>query len=278
MLEDSFLLVDQFLNLFELNRDFSKNYQILTRRVARHFFVFFSKKTRKEKKIEYFGVAKKNSKKMNLEKQKQRFQQIFVENSAKFGKEVWEEDPNFLFFVEIPASKSVAENSKPIFEKIQSAGELRNGFFVSPWNLHLTLALPGRLGVHFQGNEVPFMEVALAEICEKFSQFRVELGDLNCFPNAIFREILDPSGNLYELHESIADKIPFSQHPNFQRENFVPHLSFFYGGRGSNFDFSKFDRECKPEKMLVDRVVFGRARDENGKYRREILAEFELKK
>ncbi len=214
---------------------------------------------------------------MNYQKQIERFQQIFEQNKAKFNSKSWEEDPNFLYFIEIPLSEKLTNQTGEILKKIQKAGEFQNGFFVSPWNLHITLALPGRLGVHFQGNEESFMKSSLQKIAEQTPKFEIELANLNCFPDVIFREILDSSGKLYQLHEDINKKIPFSQHPDYQMENFIPHVSFFYGGENAENIFeNNFDRKLSSDTMTVDKIVFGRARNEDGKFAKEILQEFKL--
>ncbi|MDH3324771.1 MAG: 2'-5' RNA ligase family protein [Candidatus Peregrinibacteria bacterium] len=214
---------------------------------------------------------------MNYQKQIERFQKLFEENFSMFGTKVWEEDPNFLYFIYIPLPEVFYEDAGNVMKKIQSAGELKDAFWVSPWNLHITLALPGRLGQHFQGNEVPFMERVLGEICAEMPKFSIQLANLNCFPNCVYREVLDESGNLYELHNKITEKIPFSQHPEYEGENFVPHMSFFYGGKDSENIFTEdFDRELPLIEIPVNKILFGKARDKEGKYQREILKEFLL--
>ncbi|MCF7905697.1 2'-5' RNA ligase family protein [Candidatus Gracilibacteria bacterium] len=164
-----------------------------------------------------------------------------------------------------------------ISEQLKCLSPKAHKFWISPQKMHITLALPGRKGEHFQANGVAFMKKQIEEAIQNISVFKVELGNLNCFPDVIFREVLDPTGMLQALHNDICKRIPFTQKPEYQFDNFIPHLSFAMGEGDKNiFAHKDFSRELPITPMKIERIFLGKAKNEEGEYESRILHEFIL--
>jgi 2'-5' RNA ligase len=211
---------------------------------------------------------------MLLKTQKQKFQKNWNKYKKIFGSNIWDERPNFLYLVEIPVPKNIKKELKieqNALKKIAPTATIVE-------HLHITIALPGRLGTHFQKNDIPFMKKILLEIISDYSAFPLILGDLNCFSTVIFREVYDKNEYLYRLHEEICKAIPFSQHPEFQFKNFLPHLSLLYSSNKiDNFLLNdNFKRKRIPLEFLVDKIQFGKAQNDHEQYERKIIAEYNL--
>lgn len=213
---------------------------------------------------------------MNLEVQKKRFQKNWNQSHKVFGTKRWETDPDFLFFIDIPVDLSMWRSLEDIQGSLQSLASSPG--IVLPKEFHITLALPGRQGIHFQGNDVKFMEKELQTLLEPLSSFEILLEDLNCFSNVIFREVYDPSGQLYSLHQEICKRIPFSQRPEFQMEHFIPHLSLLYANNAGTEMLlqPEFSRTLPSERLSVERICLGRAKNSADRYQREVIKMFDL--
>lgn len=213
---------------------------------------------------------------MNSEEQKKQFQKNWKKNHKKFGSTSWESDPDFNFFIDIPVKQSAWNELEDIQGSLQSLAGTSHVVF--PKDFHITLALPGRQGIHFQGNDVKFMEKELKSILEPISSFDIELGDLNCFPNVLFREVYDPSGQLHLIHREICKRIPFSQKPEYQMENYIPHLSLLYANKTGTEILShpQFSLTLSDKNLSVDQICLGKARNSADHYQREVIMMFDL--
>ena len=76
------------------------------------------------------------------------------ENSNKYGAIEWEKDPDFLYYIQANIPLDIGMQLIEIREKFMQDNQIRGGERVDVSNLHVTLALPGRLGTHFQKNDV----------------------------------------------------------------------------------------------------------------------------
>ncbi|MCF7917707.1 2'-5' RNA ligase family protein [Candidatus Gracilibacteria bacterium] len=214
---------------------------------------------------------------MNLEKQKEKLEKNWKKFAPKFGSKNWQEDPNFLYFIEIPLPTELWTDMEKLSYTLEKQSRL-TGLWFPPQKMHITLALPARKGSHFQANELRFMEKTLKDIFQKIHVFEVILGNLNCFADVLFREVWDETETLYKLHHEICSCIPFAQDPAYKLENYLPHISLFLGKGDCDFlQNENFIREIKPLKMKIEKIFLGRARNEEGKYERRILKEFVLK-
>lgn len=216
---------------------------------------------------------------MDLIDQKKRFDKNWQKFSPLFGTKAWEENPNFLYFVEIPLPTSLWTEMEQLTNLLKKQNPGAKGLWFRAQRMHITIALPGRLGEHFQGNDINFMTKKLQEISQKTAPFTVSLGNINCFADVLFREVYDLDNSLQSLHEEICKKIPFSQNPAYQFDNFIPHISLFLGqGTQTLFSHNDFSRELDSSPLTIDRLFFGRARNDEGKYEKTILQEFPLQK
>jgi 2'-5' RNA ligase len=213
---------------------------------------------------------------MNIEEQQKRWEENWKQNAPLFGTKQWVPDPNFLFFIEIPLPSSMRTEMEQVLEKLKFRESFSQGHWIAPQRMHITLALPGRMGVHFQQNEVSFMEKAIEKILKDAKPFEVTLGNVNCFPDSLFREVFDESGELQRLHDEICKAIPFSQTPEYRFENYKPHVSLFYGAHHADLLNESFDRMLEPATIKVEKVFFGKAKNEHGEYEKHILREFSL--
>ena len=175
----------------------------------------------------FFSVLIDSLLDMHKTQQKQKFEKNWRQNQKKFGSQDWSQHPDFLFLVEIPLPEKVTNVLRKDQENLLKG--LKFGQKIDTF--HITLALPGRLGTHFQKNDIPFMKKKLLEIVSDYSSFQLQISNINCFPTVIFREVYDETQTLQKLHEEICSAIPFSQNPEYQFEHFLPHVSLVYGGK-----------------------------------------------
>lgn len=215
---------------------------------------------------------------MNLAVQKNRFQLNWETFSPHFPIAQWEKNNDFLYFVEIKLEATAKKSMQSVIDTIKTDNP-DSSHWVEPNNMSITIALPGRLGVHFQGNDVNNMKKQLSDIFARFNQFEIVLGRLNCFSNVLFREVYDASGHLPLMHYQICQAIPFAQAPEFSFENFLPHVSLFYAEKGAQDMITEdFDRELPDETMTVKKIIFGQAWDEETEiFKKETIQEFKLK-
>ncbi len=211
---------------------------------------------------------------MNLQQQKFRFEKNWKNFSTKLGTKKWTKEPNFCYFVEIPIPLNIQTEIREISNTIQDLAPTDE--WITPADYHITIALPGRDGTHFKGNDVSFMKTEIEKILNDINPFEIQFGNLNCFSTVLYREVFDPTGQIYALHEKIGNIIPFSQTPAYQFDNFVPHISMLYANnnQSSLFKNPNFTRELSLETMLVKKIILGQAKDATGDYKRKVLKEF----
>lgn len=214
---------------------------------------------------------------MELAQQQDRFQKNWEQNKSQFGKTKWDPAPDFLFFIEIPLPTQLVSEMETLSFDFQKNAEDPKGLWIPSKKMHITLALPGRMGYHFQGNDANVMHRELKKITAKVEPFSVQLENINCFPNAIFREVIDKTGALFELHKKICKAIPFAQSPEYQLENFLPHITLYYGDKNQKIiQNPDFERTLPPTTMQVERIFFGKAINKNDEYEKHILHEYAL--
>lgn len=215
---------------------------------------------------------------MDTQTQKNRFLIHWEVHSGRFGMQKWNDRPDFLFFVEIPISPNLISEMEMITEQLRKIAPMNDGLWVNPKKMHITIALPGRQGLHFQGNDRAVMERKLEAIISKYNSFEVTLGNINCFANGLFREVYDPSNNLYALHRDVSSAIPFSQDPQYQFDNFLPHMALYYGsGNAKMFQHPEFKRIFSETPMIVEKIFFGQIKSPKDEFEKQILKEFTLK-
>lgn len=205
----------------------------------------------------------------------QKFNQNWQQHAATFGQEPWQESADFLYYIETPIPIDIAKIMAERREDFMQQYGLKAQHLIAPEALHVTLALPGRLGTHFQQNDVAYMKKTLEDLAAKQPKIKIEIQNFNVFPNVLFAEVLDPSGSLQALHENICQQIPFSQQPEYQYENYLPHVSLLYGAQPQ--DLSHADRKQTSLECDIDTLILGKIREHPEKNTdREVLATYFL--
>ncbi len=211
-----------------------------------------------------------------IETQKQKFVENWNKNHALFGQKTWDKDIDFIYYIEFPlpmeVSEKLLEEAQNFFAKI----ELEKSFLLAPTELHLTITLPGRLGTHFQKNDISFMKKTLENITKDMRKIPLEIKALNVFPEVVFAEIYDPTDRLQQLHETLCNEIPFSQHPEFRYQNYLPHISLAYGGQTQKTIPKNMPREINSINLNLDNIHFGRVKWQDGQLEKPLIAEYKL--
>lgn len=219
----------------------------------------------------------------SIEEQKERYNKQWGEFSQVFEKNLGLEDPVPIYCIGVHLHQSVFDEMNDLSDKLKSLHsqkDSRKDLWLAPEEMHITLELPGRIGKHFQVDEIPFIKETLHKITSSTPKFKVQLGNLNCFPSVIIREIYDEKNGIYELHNQIAKALPFSEHPEYRYENFIPHMSICYfreGGHNSIIQHPTFQRELNLTDMPIEKIYFLKATDFNHTYKQEMIEEFYLK-
>ena len=217
-----------------------------------------------------------------LEEQKIRYQKQWNKFSKDFESNLCVDDQEAIYVFGIHLHPSLHDEMKELSDHLRS---LHNPIdpakdqWLEPPQLHITLELPGRIGKHFQEDEIPWIKETIRKITQSTPKFTIQLGNINCFPSVLIREVYDENNNIYELHNKIAKTIPFSEHPEYRFEKFIPHMSIVYlggGGHNSIIQHPEFDRSLKFSSMPVEKLYFLKASDTGCKYKEEMIEEFYL--
>jgi len=121
------------------------------------------------------------------------------------------------------------------------------------------------------------MKKTLAAITAQTPSFELTVERLNVFPHTLWAEIGDPSGRLQQLHETLCNEIPFSQHPEFRYQNYLPHVSLCYGAQTVTPLGLDVDRDFEPLVFTLDTLQLGRAQWQGHDLHKELSAEYHLK-
>ena len=123
-----------------------------------------------------------------------KFDRNWDKNKALFGQEIWEQEADFCYFIETPLPLETAQKLFEAGQKIKTDLSLDSGQWLSTKNLHLTITLPGRLGTHFQKNDIAFMKKTLAAVTAQTPSFELIINNFNVFPNTLWAEVTLPGG------------------------------------------------------------------------------------
>ncbi len=217
-----------------------------------------------------------------IETQIQKFNQNWQKNSSLYGTEIWEKEPDFVHYIAglipLETTQHLAEIQQAVIQKL----DIQNPTIPPLEHLHVTLALPGRLGTHFQKNDVKYIKKTLKDIFAACPSIPLRIQNINMFPNVVFAEVYDPTSRLQQIHETICNEIPFSQHPEYRYQNFLPHVSLIYGGTPNQKIVADFDRHFKVIETEISEIIFGKSKNtESDNYslfhEKNILEKFTLK-
>jgi len=69
---------------------------------------------------------------MNLEEQRNRFEENWKKYAPLFGSKKWEENPDFLYFIDIPLSSNLWTEMEKITNNLKTINPNANKFWFSP--------------------------------------------------------------------------------------------------------------------------------------------------
>lgn len=209
------------------------------------------------------------------------FDEIWENTKKTFGDTLWREDSTTLCCINVPLHPSCYEHMRVVSDNLQAMvpASLAN-LWLSSEDMHITLMIPGRMGKQFQERDVDSIRSSVEKVVQNFPKFSVELGNINYFPGTIFREVYDRNGNIFVLHNQLADSIPFDLHPEYRYKNYNPHMSIGYlaGEHKGLIKHPKFNREIGVVEMKVEKIYFSAVTDAGHVYQQKILGEFSLEK
>jgi hypothetical protein len=206
----------------------------------------------------------------------QKFEQNWEKNYKLFGQKKWEQEPDFCYYIETRLPMETAMKLNELSQKFFQEIELSSAYVLGLSELHLTITLPGRLGTHFQKNDIPFMKKTLENITKNAQKIPLSIKNFNIFPEVIFAEVYDPSDRLQQLHETLCTEIPFSQHPEYRYQNYLPHISLSYGGIIEKNIKKNCLREFESLDFNIETITFGKANWKNEILEKPIISEYKL--
>lgn len=207
----------------------------------------------------------------------QKFAANWQQNHALFGQEIWEKEADFVSYIEAPLPIEIGQQLHQIGQQFKQDLNLEGGVWAAPDAMHLTITLPGRLGTHFQKNDLSFMKKTLDAITAETPAFELSIANLNVFPSTLFAEVQDPSGRLQQLHETLCNEIPFSQHPEFRYQNYLPHISLAYGVNATTPLTAEAQRNFEPINFTLDTISLGNAKWQGTELKKQNSAQYTLK-
>jgi len=207
----------------------------------------------------------------------EKFKENWNKNVALFGQADWEQEADFCYYIETPLPLEVAQRLFELGQKFKTDLELEEGLWIPAEEMCLTVTLPGRLGTHFQKNDVAFMKKTLESVTTQTPQFDLTIENFNVFPNTLWAEIHDASGRLQQLHEALCGEIPFSQHPEFRYANYLPHISLAYGAQVAPPLKLDTARNFEPMNFTFDTLRLGKAKWQGVELSKIKSAEYTLK-
>lgn len=167
-------------------------------------------------------------------------------------------DPNPLYWIGLKLESSLFGEAAEVTQRLRACDPHNQHRWLAPEELHVTLALPGRPEKPYTKEQIPWIVSQLQEIARRHEPFEVELGNINCFPLALFREVYSPDSSVFSLHHAIADAIPFSEEPRYRYEHFMPHMSLCYLQQVDGHFAKSLDipRELPRRVMRVSHLTF----------------------
>lgn len=186
------------------------------------------------------------------------YQQNWERFYPLFGSIVMAPDPNPLYWIGLKLPTDSASRIDSQVQVMRTADGPSVNHWLSSDELHITLALPGRPGKPYTEQELPSLIKTLRLLAIDMPPITVRIGDINCFPNTLFREVYSDDARLFSLHERISDRISFSEEPQYRYEHYTPHMSVCYLRQKETVInlHSPFDRRMTPETVTFDSLHF----------------------
>jgi 2'-5' RNA ligase len=163
-----------------------------------------------------------------------------------------------LYWIGLKIPPDAARRLETFLQSLRALDPASKHRWLLPQELHVTLALPGRPGKPYREDDIPSMIEALRKIAGNVSPLTLQLGNINCFPSALFREVYSEDERLFALHEQIAESIPFSEEPQYCHEHYTPHMSLCYLRETDTSLLRRdaFDRHVASETVTIESLHF----------------------
>ncbi|MBZ9571798.1 2'-5' RNA ligase family protein [Patescibacteria group bacterium] len=160
-------------------------------------------------------------------------------------------DLSLNFWISPPLKEKISEIAQLLREKFP------NQDYVPQDMYHCTVKSCGLLRKQIQESVIPDVIKKTKEALVGFQPFEVELKGFSQFPNNIFVQVFSPDDKLFELHKRLNNAIPFSEYPEFEGNNYMPHVAviYFYEEPTELFETIKKNyQEISFGKMLVSQI------------------------
>ena len=143
--------------------------------------------------------------------------------------------------------------------------------YIYPSAFHCTLKLCSE-------NNLPETIAKVSKVLKNFKPFEVVLRGLNSFTTNAFIQVFSEDGKLFDLHDLLNGVIP-SGEPEFERENYIPHVVEIYYYHKPDKLFSVLDeyKDTLIGKMKVDKINLIRGVPSLFVRRIETIKTFQLK-
>lgn len=203
----------------------------------------------------------------NLTEQQIRYQRNWKHCAPHFGATFMPNDPGLIYWIGVRPSAGDADRLDNQHARIKEMDTQKLHRWLQPHELHVTSALPGRPNEPYGKQDLPDLIHTLQRIAKEITPFTVHMGDINCFPQALYREVYSDDETLFRLHEAISDAIPVSLKPEYTYKTYMPHMSLCYlkAIDPHLLDAASFDRHLEPISVAFNTLYLSIAYDEPGK-------------
>ena len=116
--------------------------------------------------------------------QEQWYEKNWEQHSPLLGSKIMPVDPNPLYWIGFMLPENLYAEMKKLSDELQ-LGNGNNHQWLSVEEQHVTLALPGRPNKPYAETDLPGIIEKLREIGRKHGQLTMEMGNINCFPQAL---------------------------------------------------------------------------------------------
>jgi 2'-5' RNA ligase len=182
-------------------------------------------------------------------------------------------DVSFNFWLTDNLRNAILNNFINQVKKIEPSQD-----YVTAEMYHCTVKSCGLLGKQLNENQISEIIEQAKEELKDFPKFRIKLRGVNNFPNTIFIQVFSENGELYRLHNTLNSIIPFSEYPEFEGENYTPHIATVYFFEQPETLFKELDKYKSTEfgEMVVESINLIKGGLSPDGHRMEVIERFDL--
>lgn len=143
---------------------------------------------------------------------------------------------------------------------------------------HCTVKSCGLLGKQLNEDQISEIIKLAKEELKSFPKFRIQLKGVNNFPNAIFIQVFSDDEELYRLHNTLHSVILYSEYPEFEGENYTPHIASMYFFEQPQTLFKELDKYESTEfgEMVVESINLIKGGLSPDGHKMEVIESFNL--